>query len=354
MNNEPNNLVAGQLSKIKTKTFFKWVIKNFSSIEMARGDAILSPVFSKYINNIESKWQLKFYPKGVSIAPLNKASLFIEHLSEIIVESHMIFTVVKNNEEVCRQDTGKHTFTMAKVDWGFKAYVDIGLLTNEPNGILINDELTIICTIIAEKNDLENEETNRVHSECLQRHQRDLEKLLDHEKSSDVTFKFPDNNALHAHENILSARSTYFAAMFEHNMLEKECSVVEITDTLYDIFKQMFQFLYVGKLDKIEEMADELLIASNKYCLDDLKAVCENSIHYSLTTKNVFRYLTLANVHNAPNLKATIIEFITAYGKDIVSTDEYKLHEKSHRHECCDILRCLVFKKKSNQMRVTE
>lgn len=350
MSNMTQNLVTGQLSKAKTTTFFKWVINNFSSFKMSRGDVILSPVFSTCIDNIESKWQLQFYPQGPSTSLLSRTlpgrtSIYLEHLSEMIMRTNIVFSIAKDGKDVYVKDAGEHTFTKSINRCGYKSYIYVESLTNEVrHSILDDDKLTIICEITVKESDLKDAQTNAKCSECSLELQQDLAKLIDEEKSSDVIFKFPDNNELHAHKSILSSRSAYFAAIFDHDMSEKKCSIVEITDVPHDVFKEMFKFLYVGKVDNIKEMADELLIDSNKYCLDGLKALCENSITYNLAIENAFRYLTLASAHNAASLKSKILEFITEYGKDIIDTEEYKLYEESYPCESCEILRSF-FKK---------
>lgn len=86
-------------------------------------------------------------------------------------------------------------------------------------------------------------------------------------------------------------------------------------------------------------------MTANKYCLDDLKVLCEDFINDNLTVEHAFRYFTLANAHNAFKLKAKTAEVIKENAEGIVGTREYKLYEQSHPHECCELLRSLMFKR---------
>lgn len=342
MSNELNSNVFGQVNKTKaeTKICYKWVVNNFTSIDVVEGEPILSPVFSTWINNIESKWQLRFYPKGLS-DPLQTA-IFIKHLNDMSVDASICFTVVKLNNDIHKTLMGQHKFTETKKSYGLTNFIKQDFLTNEPSGVLINDALTIICEIAVETSSSSAAQIEA--SESSLRLQQDLEKLFNNEETSDVIFKLIDGD-LYAHKILLSARSTYFAAMFQDNISEKKFSIIEISDTSYDVFKEVLKFIYVGKVDKIEEMAAELLTSGTKYGIDGLINSCENSISSTLTVENVFPYLTLANAQNAVNLKAKIIEFITEHAKDIIDTEQYKLYEQTYPLECCEILRHFVYKK---------
>ena len=73
------------------------------------------------------------------------------------------------------------------------------------------------------------------------------------------------------HKAILSARSKVFQAMFEHKMLETERSRVEIEDIDNDIMLEILRFIYTDRTQNIEKLADALLPAADKYCLERLK-----------------------------------------------------------------------------------
>lgn len=335
MSSDTINDVFGQVNKTRVKTSFEWVISDYPP---DKTDRILSPVFFTCVNGVESKWQLYLYPEGSSPSTEKYASIFIKHLSDNTVYASIRFAAIDKHRDVLHEKKMCVTrFDDTEHKWGYSKFVKQKLLANKC--IDSRDELTIICEIILKEGD--NASNVRTEfTECL----RDYEKLLNNEKSSDVIFKF-GKKKLYAHKIILSARSTYFAAMFEHNMLEKTCSIVEITDISHEVFKEIFKFLYVGKLDKLEEMVDELFIASNKYCLDGLKTLCENFMVDNLTIENAFRYFIMGNAFHAPNLQTEAVEFIKVNAEGIIDTKEYKLYEKSHPLECCELLRRLVFKK---------
>lgn len=342
MTNKSDDIIKGQV--YKRKAFFKWVINDFSPAVMQYDKQIFSPIFSTCINGLESKWQLKLC-LGDRLDELRDVAIYAIRRSNVIVTAVITFGVLKNDKEVptLRNTTKKRAFTKQTNDWGFNKFMPQSLLTNMSRGVLINGQLTVTIEILPEESDFHSANTKFSESSSI-RLVKDYENLINREKFSDVVFEF-GRTKLYAHKNILSARSTYFAAMFEHDMLGKTGNVVEITDFSYEIFEEMFKFLYTGRVDKIDKMADDLLIASNKYGLDELKALCENFIIYSLTKTNVLKYFTLAGAHNGANLKATTLEFIQEHGRDIIDTAEYKLYEELHPREVCEIFRNLFHKK---------
>lgn len=52
--------------------------------------------------------------------------------------------------------------------------------------------------------------------------------------------------------------------MFEHEMEERKQNRVAITDVEYEVLKEMLRFIYTGKSQNLEKMADDLLAAADK------------------------------------------------------------------------------------------
>jgi len=67
-----------------------------------------------------------------------------------------------------------------------------------------------------------------------------------------------------AHKAVLAARSPVFAAMFEHEMEERKKNRVEITDVDVEVLREMLRFIYTGKSNALDKMADDLLAAADK------------------------------------------------------------------------------------------
>lgn len=81
-----------------------------------------------------------------------------------------------------------------------------------------------------------------------------------------------------AHKAILASRSPVFRAMFKHDMEESRTNHIEIHDLEPHGFKAIMGFIYTGKAPDLHSMANTLLAAADKYCLEGLKIFCEETL----------------------------------------------------------------------------
>ena len=101
--------------------------------------------------------------------------------------------------------------------------------------------------------------------------------------------------------------------MFEHKMLENERSRVLIEDIDGDIMLEILRFIYTGKTQNMDKLADALLPAADKYCLERLKVQCEETLCTTIDRDNVADTLILADLHSAVQLRQQAIDFINAH-----------------------------------------
>ena len=52
--------------------------------------------------------------------------------------------------------------------------------------------------------------------------------------------------------------------MFEHEMEERKQNRVAITDVEHEVLREMLRYIYTGKSQNLEKMADDLLAAADK------------------------------------------------------------------------------------------
>ena len=128
------------------------------------------------------------------------------------------------------------------------------------------------------------------------------------------------------HKAVLSARSKVFQAMFEHKMLESERSRVEIDDIDSDIMFEILRFIYTDKIQNLDILADALLPAADKYCLERLKLQCEKTLCTTIDCDNVADILVLADIHSATQLRQHAIDFISSHPQGIDNEIKCQLH----------------------------
>ena len=90
-----------------------------------------------------------------------------------------------------------------------------------------------------------------------------------------------ENEKIAAHRAILAARSPVFDAMFQHDMLEKKTNETEMKDVTSAAFKALLQFIYTG-YRKVGMLAEKILVAANKYDIQDLKQISTQFLQFSV------------------------------------------------------------------------
>lgn len=131
--------------------------------------------------------------------------------------------------------------------------------------------------------------------------------LFQNDQFADLTITV-GSETFRAHKAILAARSTVFAAMFQHDMQESQRNKVTIKDIQPKVFKEVLRFIYTDKVKGM--MACELLEAADMYDLGRLKVMCEIALIEGITVGSVTKTLIMADLHRAKELKARAIQFI--------------------------------------------
>ena len=194
---------------------------------------------------------------------------------------------------------------------------DLDYNPNDPEGDLLpKDTLTIVYEI-----ELLLGYENRIASSGNQEDSdmtSDMMSLLEGGAYSDVTISAGEET-FKAHKAILITRSPVFRAMFENDMVEAASNCVEIRHMDPKVIKEMLRYMYTGSAPEVDKMADALLQAANRYDLKQLKAMCERQLTSRLTVENVADTCKLAHHHNATQLKAKCIGFMSIHTPHLMS-----------------------------------
>jgi BTB/POZ domain len=154
----------------------------------------------------------------------------------------------------------------------------------------------------------------------------DLLRLVNSPDLADVQFSV-EGQPVYAHRAILAIRSEYFrvllcGGMRESRMLEDDdeslggtsdkSKIIALPDVSHSVFLKVLEFLYTDSLshDTSLEVCIHLLIASEQFLLDRLKAICEDLIRRDVHTDTVVPILAAAHRHHAGGLKEIALDFI--------------------------------------------
>jgi hypothetical protein len=148
----------------------------------------------------------------------------------------------------------------------------------------------------------------------------DFRRLINDTEMSDVCF-LVEGKEVHAHRAILAIRSEYFRVLlFNGHMRESvqaaggvtnPSALIELGDVSHTVFLKVLEYLYTDNVrDVTLELGIHLLIASEQFLLDRLKALCEDIIRRDINVENVINILVTSHQHNALGLKDIALDFI--------------------------------------------
>lgn len=295
---------------------FSWTIRYFDFHE-AKGDALRSSIFSAPTND-KFKWHLLCKPNGIT---LNKdtISIFL-YLSADVIERVFAKYTISIFDERREMDVREYRATTSSSGW--QEFLKKN--QNFRSKLSANNELTIHCNLkFAEMKNIQN---------CFQQYKpklsacnlsEDLALLFENQDFSDVILSVKGKN-FQAHKIILAARSPVFAAMFKHKMKESEQNRVVIEDMNEDTMQEILRYIYTGKCQNLNKLAEELLAAADKYELDRLKMICMESLTRTVSVENAGNLLVLADLHGVNELKVEVIKFIVANFTVVSNTTGWK------------------------------
>ncbi|KAH9364052.1 hypothetical protein HPB48_016390 [Haemaphysalis longicornis] len=325
------------------KLSYTWTIHSFSMRREETGKRIESSTFSK-AGHGNLKWRVQLYPRGRYEESKEFVSLSLELVdsdkNDVLAEYKCAVLDEAGRQTNVRNGTSR--FYRGGC-WGWSNFIDKSCLQKSTDNLLPNDKLTIYIEVIAFVDSVNISPPNKVVPvnvpEC--HISEDFGQMVASPRFSDVVFSV-EGKDIHAHKIVLATRSPVFAAMFEHEMKENEQGRVEITDCDFEVLHEMLQFMYTGRAPKLNEMAEKILVAAEKYDLGRLKAMCEDVLCKKLSVGTAAEMLVLADMQNADQLKANALEFIKAHAAGVTETDGWKKMAIEKPHLVAEAFRALV------------
>lgn len=126
---------------------------------------------------------------------------------------------------------------------------------------------------------------------------------------TDVVIKTSGGKIIQAHKCVL-ARSPVFCAMFQNETLEKQKSEVHVKDIEHSVMKEVIRFMYTDKVDMLDPIAGELLIAADYYDLPELKGICLKSLESNVNLNNFVYSLQISEKFEIKTLKDAVLKFV--------------------------------------------
>jgi len=219
-------------------------------------------------------------------------------------------------------------------------------LIDESRGTTWVDEVSVVCEVHALNNTIfcvDNWLFYPLEDTVVQKSKHvcplvsDLKKMHDTGQNSDVTLVAADGREFLAHVAILSSRSPVFAAMFQHDMEEKRLNQVQMDDFSSEAVECLLNFMYTDNISDIAVLP-ELLAAADKYNISRLLPLCEETMMANLNTENAAECFSLADRHNASQLRKEAKRFTARHLKNIKPREGWKKWMDENQQLAAEIL----------------
>ena len=132
--------------------------------------------------------------------------------------------------------------------------------------------------------------------------------------------------------------------MFSNNFKEAEENKVEVVDIDADTFGDMLIFMYSGKVENLKKNAENLMMAGDKYDLQELKQMAEESLSLNLGVDNVLDVLVTAYLLDATNLKTLAMKFIGENAKKVSAQKDWREKMSMYPQMMADVVDIIIQK----------
>lgn len=306
---------VGVVGKIPS---YRWEVDTTTFKDKKTGESLLSPVFSYHNSDgFKHSWQLILFPKGENNKNQGFYSIFLKSNNKNKTTARYYISLLDQNNVKTKEMGYLSTFAFGK-DRGWGRFVEESYVHDAKNNLLKDNKMTIWCCVLIEEIDDTREVMNADNLRKLD-HLKKFETLLSSEEFSDVTVIAEDGRSFKLHKLILALNSSVFKAMFSTDMKEKNKNLVNIKDIRYEVLQELFRFIYYGEVYNFNEIAGELFMAAEKYCIDKLVELCENTMCNQLTKENAVEYLNLALLYNVNKLKKKAMKCIALHVQELIT-----------------------------------
>ena len=168
----------------------------------------------------------------------------------------------------------------------------------------------------------------------------DLAALVGSQQFADVCFVLDDATRVFAHRVLLS-RVDYFSALFSLDMRERDQQELLLPNVAAATFRHLLEFVYTDQFAEPLSPEDAAVVfeAADRFGMDRLKAVCEQTILASINIDNACTILHSADLHASTVLRGKALDFVRRHYDEIVKTKSFELLAKTNVQIVLELIR---------------
>uniref|UniRef100_A0A182JMU1 BTB domain-containing protein n=1 Tax=Anopheles atroparvus TaxID=41427 RepID=A0A182JMU1_ANOAO len=129
--------------------------------------------------------------------------------------------------------------------------------------------------------------------------------------------KDSQSHCFKAHRVIVAARCDWFKKALISGMQEDINRKIIVYDTSPVIFRRLLLYLYGAPVDKsvgVDQLC-ELMLLADRYSVDNLKAICEETLVASIDSESVICLFGISDRFNASTLKARCLSYLSQHNE---------------------------------------
>ena len=328
----------------EVKFTFAWTIERFSERPEKKFHPLHSNVFTIHgPNNQKNDWRIELFPKGSWEVDLDSdfLSVYLRYEGNDEAKAKFGFSILdayktKQNYKsfdsfkLFEESDGYNNSPYASYE-GFHKFISLDSLKTESAQFLPNDSLTILCevTVFFPTESISVTKDADMKQLSQDNLKEDLGLAFSKKKYTDVKIYCGDE-VFECHRFMLTARSPVFRAMFEAEMMEKKTQRVDIQDLPPEIFSEMLSFIYTGKSPNVDNLAEALIEAADKYQVEMLKTICAEKLCNNIEVNNCIKYLLMGDMYQADVLKEFALDFIAKNVASVCKTGDWSKGLQNH------------------------
>ena len=156
-------------------------------------------------------------------------------------------------------------------------------------------------------------------------HRKILRKVHDlrfNRKLCDVVLRAGDRE-IPTHRAILAAVSSYFQAMFTHELMESSQEVVEIRNMDPDVLSSLVDFAYTGDIELTVDNVQEILSASSLLQIIEVQELCCSFLMKQLDVTNCLGIKSFVEANGCSQVTGDIDKFARKYFQQVATGAEF-------------------------------
>ncbi|CAM0909345.1 unnamed protein product [Alopecurus aequalis] len=267
-------------------------------------------------------WRILCYPNGSFDKYKGYVSIFLEHASHAKTGD----AIAKGQFSILDQaGTPSSTkplteciFKSPTFAWGERDFVKHEDVDREKH--LKDDCLTLLCDVTVTEQQSDHHTSEHAEVAASVAPPFDLPGQLGdaiwNTKTVDVEIEV-GGETFPAHRSVLESESPVFKTELSLASTAAGTTKLRVDDMDAKVFKALLQFIYTGvypEKSRLEEamMAEKLLVAADRYKLENLKLICEDALRQHIDMNSVAATLDLAEQHHCSVLTAACIQFFSS------------------------------------------